>query len=111
MMILNTIVMHQLIRKVVAQAVEVTMIRKRSLVKILKVVSVESQMKNHRKKKINHPLNDQVKTIKNQTHLVPKRVNQLLKVHLKELKPLNQQNLLKTAIVIQIKKLFSFYSI
>ena len=93
-----------------AQAVEVTMIRKRSLVKILKVVSVESQMKNHPKKKINHPLNDQVKTIKNQTHLVPKRVNQLLKVHLK-VKPLNQQNLLKTVIVIQIKKLFSFLNV
>ncbi len=111
MMILNTIVMHQLIRQVVAQAVEVIMIRKKNQVKILKVVNVESQMKNHRKKKINHPLNDQVKTIKNLTHLAPKRVNQLLKVHLKDLKPLNQQNLLKTVIVIQIKQIFSFLNV
>jgi hypothetical protein len=111
MMILNMIVMRQSTLKVVVQVVAVTLIKRRNQVKVRKVLvvlNVENQMKNHRKKKKNQLRNEQVKIIKNRKHQVQKRVNQLLKEHLNPVrKLLNQLNLLKIVIVvIQIKQIF-----
>jgi len=115
MMILNMIVMRQSTLKVVVQVVAVTLIKRRNQVKVRKVLvvlNVENQMKNHRKKKKNQLRNEQVKIIKNRKHQVQKRVNQLLKEHLNPVrKLLNQLNLLKIVIVvIQIKQIFFFAS-